>query len=443
MHVHFLGICGTFMASLALLTKAQGHTVSGQDRAAYPPMSSQLTDAGIDIHLTLEVIPPLETADIVVVGNIMRRGMACVEYLLETARPLYSGPQYVAMQILQQQHVCVISGTHGKTTTSSMLAWILQVAGLAPGYLIGGLPYNFSSSAALGQGRYFVIEGDEYDSAFFDKRSKFIHYRPKTLVINNLEYDHADIFANLAAIQQQFSHLLRLVPQSGVVITPYGDAHIDAVLAEGCWARRESFGTNNAATWCLQDFAQAWPNIYGQHNRYNALAAIAAAASLGVAVPTAVQALASFRGVAKRLEFKGQAAGISVYVDFAHHPTAVQATLTAVQESMPKQRYIVWLDLCSNTMRSGQHQTTIVPALAAAHAVYLFHQQPIQWDLAKLQQQLPTMQGCYNDPQRLIDTYLTQKQTGDCVILMSNGAFAETATLLLQALNSQARRFGA
>lgn len=380
MHIHILGVCGTFMAGVALLARAAGHRVSGCDAGVYPPMSTQLAEAGIALR---EGYAPEQLAefqpDMVVVGNVMSRGRPIVEALLNSRRPYVSGPAWLAEHVLRDRQVLAVAGTHGKTTTSSLLAWILESAGLEPGFLIGGIPANFGVSARLGTAPCFVVEADEYDTAFFDKRSKFVHYRPHTLILNNLEFDHADIFPDLAAIQRQFHHLLRTVPGNGRIIANGQDANLDEVLAMGCWTPVEQFGSGD---WEAQEIApdggsftvvergevrgQAEWTQLGRHNVHNALAAVAAARHIGVPVAAALAALRDFQGVKRRLELRGSVDGITVYDDFAHHPTAIATTLAGLRARVGSQPIIAVLEPRSNTMKLGVFKDSLAPALAVA-----------------------------------------------------------------------------
>jgi UDP-N-acetylmuramate: L-alanyl-gamma-D-glutamyl-meso-diaminopimelate ligase len=339
MHVHILGICGTFMGGIAALAQAMGHKVTGSDANVYPPMSTQLTDLGIELTQGYGIEQFSPTPDIVVIGNAMSRGNSAVEYVLERNIPYTSGPQWLLDNFLKEKWVLAVSGTHGKTTTSSMLAWILDYAGMKPGFLIGGVPQNFGVSAKLGDSPFFVIEADEYDTAFFDKRSKFVHYRPRTLVINNLEFDHADIFTNLSAIQTQFHHLIRMVPNNGLILSPYGDQNIDDTLDKGCWTPRQTANgdwqvTNISDDGCTFDVVfeeevqgcVEW-DLQGEHNRANGLMAIAAARNVGVRPSHAIEALNQFINTKRRMEVRGCVNNITVYDDFAHHPTAIETTL--------------------------------------------------------------------------------------------------------------------
>jgi UDP-N-acetylmuramate: L-alanyl-gamma-D-glutamyl-meso-diaminopimelate ligase len=361
MHIHILGICGTFMGGVALLAKQQGHTVTGSDANVYPPMSEQLTQQGIRLFEGYEVkdLQKLQP-DKIIIGNALKRGMPIVEYLLNENLPYTSGPAWLAENILLHRWVLAVSGTHGKTTTTSLLAWMLEVAGKKPSFLLGGVPENFGVSARLTDSPFFVIEADEYDSAFFDKRSKFIHYRPRTLIINNLEFDHADIFANLSEIQKQFQHLVRTIPSEGLIIAPSQTASIETVLEQGCWTKVIQFAGSAASDWqakalvadhsrfeiYTEDKKQgevAW-NLIGQHNQHNALAALLAAQHAGVPIQEATKACASFKNVKRRLEIRGVINGITVYDDFAHHPTAISTTLQGLRHKVEKNRIIAVLE---------------------------------------------------------------------------------------------------
>ncbi|HCK82267.1 MAG TPA: UDP-N-acetylmuramate:L-alanyl-gamma-D-glutamyl-meso-diaminopimelate ligase [Candidatus Competibacter sp.] len=450
MHIHILGICGTFMAGVALLARAAGHTVSGCDANVYPPMSTQLAGAGIALR---EGYDPGQLAefqpDMIVVGNVMSRGRPIVETLLDGNLPYTSGPAWLAEHVLRDRHVLAVAGTHGKTTTSSLLAWILDDAGLEPGFLIGGIPANFGQSARLGRAPFFVVEADEYDTAFFDKRSKFVHYRPRTLVLNNLEFDHADIFPDLAAIQRQFHHLLRTVPGAGLVVANGDDANLTEVLALGCWTPVEKFG---AGDWEARDFAAdgsafevchqgvrqgrvAWSQS-GAHNVHNALAAIAAARHAGVPSERAIHALARFEGVKRRLETRGAANGVTVYDDFAHHPTAIATTLAGLRARVGDRPIIAVLEPRSNTMKLGVFKDSLAPALAAADAVVLYQAPDLGWDLDAVATALGSRgQVCHT----LDDTLAAireRAEPGTQVLIMSNGGFGGIHERLLQSLRA-------
>jgi UDP-N-acetylmuramate: L-alanyl-gamma-D-glutamyl-meso-diaminopimelate ligase len=388
MHIHILGICGTFMGGVAGLAKAAGHVVTGSDLSVYPPMSTQLKQLGIEVIDGYDAAQLTPTPDCVVVGNALSRGNPAVEAMLDRRIPYCSGPQWLADHVLQDRHVMAVSGTHGKTTTASMLAWILQDAGLAPGFLIGGIPANFGETARFGESKFFVVEADEYDTAFFDKRAKFVHYRPQTLVINNIEYDHADIYPDVGAILWQFHQLLRTVPASGRIIRKADDSNLDALISNGCWTPVETFGTGATADWCGQfqdsgerhirisragrEFAETTWKLGGTHNLENALAAIAASGSAGVSLKKAVEALSRFDGVKRRMERTATVSGIAIYDDFAHHPTAIRRTLAGLKRRCPGQRIVVALEPRSNTMKLGVHHATLISALDDADLIFVY-----------------------------------------------------------------------
>ncbi|BCX81007.1 UDP-N-acetylmuramate: L-alanyl-gamma-D-glutamyl-meso-diaminopimelate ligase [Methylomarinovum caldicuralii] len=447
MHIHILGICGTFMGGLALLARELGLSVSGSDQNVYPPMSTQLEEAGIRLS-------PYDPANLhprpdqVIVGNALSRGNPEVEAVLNQCLPYTSGPQWLAETILQSRRVIGIAGTHGKTTTTAMVAWILEAAGLAPGFLIGGVPKNFGRSARLGSGEWFVIEADEYDTAFFDKRSKFVHYRPWIAVLNNLEYDHADIFPDLAAIQTQFHHLVRTVPGQGRLLVASGDKNLEAVLARGCWSPVERFGIQ-AGDWQAQlqreDGSRfrvsrrgealgevAW-ELSGRHNVANALGAIAAAAHAGVPASDAIEALGSFAGVKRRLELRGEAAGVRIYDDFAHHPTAIAATLEGLRARIGNDRLVAILEPRSNTMRMGVHNEQLGPSLAAADVVYLHTPPDLGWDPRPLTRTHPNLQ-CFENLEALLNHLLAERRPGDHWIFMSNSGFGNIHQRALERL---------
>lgn len=448
MHIHILGICGTFMGGLALLARERGFDVSGSDANVYPPMSDQLAAAGIDVmqgYLPEHLQP---APDMVVMGNAMSRGNPAVEYVLNHNLPYISGPQWLAENILLNRWVLAVSGTHGKTTTSSMLAWILEYAGMQPGFLIGGVPGNFGQSAAIGNTPFFVIEADEYDTAFFDKRSKFIHYHPRTLVINNLEFDHADIFADLTAIQTQFHHLIRTVPAEGLVITPHAVPAIEQTLQRGCWTPRQTLN-DVQSDWQLAETAEDghsftvqhnqntgkvdW-SLLGQHNVNNALAAIAAAHHVGVTVEHACEALNQFKGVKRRLELRGERRGIRVYDDFAHHPTAIASTLQGLRANVGQQRLIAVLEPRSNTMKMGVHEHTLAASLNAADKVILYQDPNLTWSLDNIQQQLGDSSVLLRNIDDVVGQLVSQSKPGDHIVVMSNGGFGGIHQKILDAL---------
>ncbi len=430
MKIHILGICGTFMGSLAVLAAKSGIRVSGQDTAVYPPMSTQLQSQGIIITDGYELTDLPTDVDLYVIGNVMRRGMPVIEHILNERLPYASGPEFLATYILREQHVLAVTGTHGKTTTTSILTWILHYAGLEPGYLIGGVPNNFGISADLGAGKYFVIEGDEYDCAFFDKRSKFIHYAPQTLIINNIEFDHADIFKDLDAILTQFHYLIRTLPGNALVAYRGDDPNIANLLERGCWSRKVAFNVADQK-FTLPD------SLLGEHNKSNALAAIAAAQNVGVPRDVAIAALQQFTGVKRRLEIKGQVNDVKVYSDFAHHPTAIQVTLAAMRKlhAAPK-RIIAVVDICSNTMRAGVHKATLGPAVAESDVAYFFHGVDVNWDVNVTWQSSNKPGGVFKDQATLLQAMLPELKKGDLVLLMSNGAFEGFAGRLLEGIGS-------
>lgn len=450
MHIHILGICGTFMGGIALIARAMGHRVSGSDANVYPPMSTQLEQAGI--ALTEGYAPEqLDPApDMVVVGNAMSRGNPAVEYVLERGLRYTSGPQWLAEHVLQDRWVLAVAGTHGKTTTSSMLAWILEDAGLDPGFLIGGVPRNFGVSARAGSAPFFVVEADEYDTAFFDKRSKFVHYHPRTLVLNNLEFDHADIFDDLEAIQRQFHHLMRTVPGNGLVISPLNDGNLHEVLDWGCWTPLEHFDTDMEAGWhvanqqpdgsqfdvvCEGEYVGrvSW-SLTGQHNLANALAALAAARHAGVPARVGVQALCRFENVKRRMELRGEVGGIRVYDDFAHHPTAVETTLRGLRAHVGERRILAVLEPRSNTMRMGVHAAQLADALAEADRVLVYVPPGLEWDAGEvLRGGGPNLEVSL-DTAQLVSRVVALARPGDSVLVMSNGGFENIHQRILDAL---------
>ncbi|ASP38632.1 UDP-N-acetylmuramate:L-alanyl-gamma-D-glutamyl-meso-diaminopimelate ligase [Bacterioplanes sanyensis] len=450
MHVHILGICGTFMGSLAQLAKALGHRVSGSDAGVYPPMSDQLQAAGIELYDGWLPEHIADDVDQVIIGNALSRGNAMVEYVLERGISYTSGPQWLHDHVLPERWVLAVAGTHGKTTTSSMLAWILDCAGMAPGFLIGGVPQNFGCSARLGDSPFFVIEADEYDTAFFDKRSKFVHYTPRTLVANNLEYDHADIFPDLAAIERQFHHLIRTIPATGQVIAPADDTALQRVLQQGVWSEQQHFGEGSDWHWQLhqadgsdfsicfqqQPMARVRWSLKGLHNVSNALAAVLAARHVGVAPETAAQALSRFQSVKRRLEAVGTAGGIQVFDDFAHHPSAIVSTLQGVAAGLKQeQRLIAVLEPRSNTMKMGVHQQALAESVATAHQVHWLQSPGLDWSL----QSLATAEHhyCHDDSEQLLAALTEQLQPGDQVVCMSNGSFDNLPRRLVAALQQR------
>lgn len=448
MHIHILGICGTFMGSLAQLAKASGHRVSGCDANVYPPMSTQLEQAGIEL---IEGYDPAQldpAPDLVVVGNALSRGNPCVEYMLNKGLRYISGPQWLGDQFLNDKWVLAVAGTHGKTTTASMLAWILDYAGMSPGFLIGGVPTNFGVSARQGETPFFVVEADEYDTAFFDKRSKFVHYRPRTLIMNNLEFDHADIFPDLAAIQTQFHHLIRTVPEEGLIIYPQADSNLQAVLDRGCWTGLST--TGEGAQWSANLLAEdgsafevlldgnktdevRWDQS-GAHSVANALVAVAAARHVGVKPELACQALSEFAGVARRMECLGEVAGIRVYDDFAHHPTAITTTLQGLRKKVGKDQIIAVIEPRSNTMKMGIHKQNLVAATDDADQVFWYLPTELEWSLSGMLASGKAAAQVIEDIDELIQSTLQAAEPGAHIVIMSNGGFAGFHQRLLKAL---------
>lgn len=454
MHIHILGICGTFMGGVALLAKQLGYRVSGSDTNVYPPMSDQLAEQGIELSEGYEPNQLQQRANLIVIGNALSRGNPAVEYALDNAQNYQSGPEFLARHILPQRWVLAVAGTHGKTTTSSMLAWILEHTGLKPGFLIGGIAEDFGLSARLGSEPFFVVEADEYDTAFFDKRSKFVHYRPRTLVLNNLEFDHADIFADLDAIKTQFHHLLRTVPSQGLIIAPTADEAIEDVLQRGCWTPLERFGQNaelNTAAWQADEinaggnsFAVSYGNksfgrvdwsLCGQHNISNALAAIAAARHAGVPPQHAIAALNDFQGVKRRLELRATINGIRIYDDFAHHPTAIQLTLEGLRQQVGSARIIAVLEARSNTMRMGIHSQQLPQALQQANQVILYQAPEQNWDMRSVEETITVPTQVFKNSADIIQYLTTQAKSGDHILIMSNGGFENIHNRLITALD--------
>jgi UDP-N-acetylmuramate: L-alanyl-gamma-D-glutamyl-meso-diaminopimelate ligase len=462
MHVHILGIAGTFMGGVAAIAKAAGFRVTGSDLNVYPPMSDQLAALGIELIQgygpeQLDLDP-----DIVVVGNALSRGRPVIEALLDRGMVYTSGPQWLAEHVLKDRHVLAVAGTHGKTTTASMLAWILEHAGLEPGFLIGGVPSNFDATARLGgaggaaqrRPAHFVIEADEYDTAFFDKRAKFVHYRPRTLILNNLEYDHADIYPDIAAIRWQFAQLLRTVPGSGRIVRNGADAEIEAAIAQGCWTPCQSFGLRAADEWSAtlapgkacgeftvlrdrREVAQVRWQLLGAHNVMNALAAIAAADHVGIAPERAGLALSQFHGVKRRMEIRGTVGGVTVYDDFAHHPTAIETTLLGLRARLPDARIIAVLEPRSNTMKLGVHRDELAPALAAADSAWFLNVPGLDWDLSAALAPLGRRARLEDSVAGLVEGIVAQVRPGDQVLVMSNGGFGGLHEKLLAALRAR------
>ncbi|HEY8329592.1 MAG TPA: UDP-N-acetylmuramate:L-alanyl-gamma-D-glutamyl-meso-diaminopimelate ligase [Rhodanobacter sp.] len=459
MRLHILGICGTFMGGVAALARELGHAVEGSDANVYPPMSTQLEALGIGLMsgYTAEHLqsgPDHVRPDLVVVGNAMTRGNPAVEYMLDARLRYISGPQWLGETVLAGRDVLAVAGTHGKTTTTSLLAHLLEHASkeqadLAPGFLVGGVPGNFGVSARLGQGRPFVIEADEYDTAFFDKRSKFVHYRPRIAILNNLEYDHADIFPDVAAIQRQFHHLVRTVPGNGRLIVNAHDERLAEVLAMGCWTPVETFGIGRGdwqATLVEADGsvfavhrAGEWVgevrwSLLGHHSVMNALAALAAAAAAGTNPRALLPAFASFESVKRRMELVGEVNGVRVYDDFAHHPTAIATTLAGLRAKVGHARILVALEPRSNSMRQGAHAEALAPSLADADAVVFLHRPELSWDAGRVTAALGGRGTTAPTVDALIDALRAQARPGDQVIFMSNGGFEAAPRRFVESL---------
>jgi UDP-N-acetylmuramate: L-alanyl-gamma-D-glutamyl-meso-diaminopimelate ligase len=438
LHIHILGICGTFMGGLAVIARQLGYQVSGSDQNVYPPMSTQLEEQGIQL---MEGYRPENLAgnpDLVIIGNALSRGNPEVEAVLNKGFHYVSGPQWLAEHVLQNKWVLGVAGTHGKTTTTSMLSWILEYQGFQPGFLIGGIPLNFGISARLGDSNFFVIEADEYDSAFFDKRSKFVHYRPKTAILNNLEFDHADIFPDLDAIKKQFHHLVRTVPGEGLIISPEIDTNINDVLSMGCWTPRVITAINGTATWNAEllksdgsQFNVLYENteqgcvdwtLTGNHNVFNALSAISAAHHVGILAKDAIKALASFKNVKRRMEVIAKINGVTLYDDFAHHPTAIETTLDGLRKQVGNSRIIAIVEPRSNTMRMGVHTETLALSLKAADLALIYQPEKMNWDLSGLKKYATNIEICPS-LEAIITKLKFEAKLGGHFVLMSNGSF--------------------
>lgn len=448
MHIHILGIAGTFMGSLAQLAKQLGHTVSGCDHAVYPPMSTQLERAGIEIIEGFSEDQLQLKPDLFVVGNAISRGNPLLEAILNQGHRYTSGPQWLSEALLSKRWVLAVAGTHGKTTTTSMLAWILEYAGMEPGYLIGGVPENFESSARVGKSDFFVIEADEYDTAFFDKRSKFVHYHSRTVILNNLEFDHADIFTDLAAIQTQFHHLLRTVPSNGLVIAPKADKAIDEVIGRGCWTPIHRTGEGADWQYCSEqdgfslsfdsaDYRVSW-DLLGHHNMLNAVHAIAAARHIGVPIEVSVQALSEFKGVKRRMECVGQVAEIKVYDDFAHHPSAIETTLKGLRAKVGDDHIVAVIEPRSNTMKLGVHKTALSYACEAANQVVWYQDERWDWQLRDFVGREDGSANVLSSYEAICDWICAQNYEGPChIVVMSNGGFGGMPRKLLAGLETK------
>ncbi|WP_271104953.1 UDP-N-acetylmuramate:L-alanyl-gamma-D-glutamyl-meso-diaminopimelate ligase [Pseudomonas tohonis] len=448
MHIHILGICGTFMGSLAVLAKELGHRVTGSDANVYPPMSTQLEAQGIELMQGYDPAHLDPAPDLVVVGNALSRGNPAVEHVLNKGLPYVSGPQWLADHVLQGRWVMAVAGTHGKTTTTSMLAWVLEHAGMSPGFLIGGVPQNFGISARLGGTPFFVVEADEYDSAFFDKRSKFVHYRPRTAILNNLEFDHADIFPDLAAIERQFHHLVRTIPGEGLIIHPTTEPALVRVLEMGCWTPVQT--TGEGGRWQVRLLSEdgsrfevrfdgkvqgivEW-NLTGQHNVANALATLAAARHVGVVPELGIAALSAFHNVKRRMEKVAEVNGVTIYDDFAHHPTAIATTLDGLRKRVGEAPVIAIIEPRSNSMKLGAHRDGLPESVAQADQVIWYAPPNLGWDLAATAAACPVPAVVCDSLEAIIERVKGQARPGTEVVIMSNGGFGGLHGKLAKAL---------
>jgi UDP-N-acetylmuramate: L-alanyl-gamma-D-glutamyl-meso-diaminopimelate ligase len=462
MHIHILGICGTFMGGLAAIAREAGHKVTGCDANVYPPMSDQLRELGVDLIEGYAADQLALKPDLYVVGNVVTRGNPLIEAMLDAGVRYTSGPQWLADHVLQGRHVLAVAGTHGKTTTTSMLAWILECAGLEPGFLVGGVPQNFGISARQGTGKCFVIEADEYDTAFFDKRSKFVHYRPRTAILNNLELDHADIFPDLAAIETQFHHLVRTVPAQGRLIVNARDEALARVLERGCWSELQRFGARKEEPGTLRArgepdafdvlrgslrIARVEWSLLGEHNQLNALAAIGAAEHVGVAPEASAAALARFENVRRRLELRGEVAGVKVYDDFAHHPTAMHTTIAGLRRKIDQEanrpgavqsRILAVFEPRSNTMKLGAMKAQLPWALEEADLSFCL-QGDYGWDAAAALAPLGALACVADSVDKLVEQIVKSTRPGDHLLVMSNGGFGGIHAKLLDALTARRR----
>ena len=447
MHIHILGICGTFMGGIALLARAAGHRVTGCDANVYPPMSTQLEEQGIELVSGYDAAQISLAPDLFVVGNAISRGNPLLEAILDRNLPYVSGPQWLAQNILQGRWVLGVAGTHGKTTTTALLTWILEEAGLHPSFLVGGVPQGFGVSARLTDSPFFVIEADEYDTAFCDKRSKFVHYQPRTVILNNLEFDHADIFTDLAAIETQFHHLVRTLPGNGLIVANADEASLERVLARGCWTPVEWFNGKDGWLAGAQDAGSGFEvglsgkslgrvehfSLPGHHNRANALAALAAARHAGVPVDLGLKALASFQGVKRRLEVRGEVRGITVIDDFAHHPTAIRVTIEGLRQKVGNARILAILEPRSNTMKLGTMKSQLPGSLAAADATFCYGAN-LGWDAGEALAPLGAKARSFDDLGALVAAVCAEARAGDQILVMSNGGFGGVHEKLLSAL---------
>lgn len=459
MHIHIIGICGTFMGGIAALARAAGHRVTGSDQNVYPPMSDQLTAMGIDLIQGYDPDQLKLNPDVVVVGNVMSRGNALIEALLDSELPYTSGPEWLSRHVLNNRHVMAVAGTHGKTTTTSILTWILEHSGREPGFLVGGVPGNFNVTARLGTGKCFVVEADEYDTAFFDKRAKFVHYHPRTAILNNLEHDHADIYPDVAAIQKQFHLLLRTVPRNGRLVMNADEPNLQQVIEMGCWTPIVRFSATQSSAvddqWSavLQgqqdgshfiikqgntELGEVQWNMLGRHNAANALASVIAAEHVGVTVDESIAALKKFDGVKRRMEVRGIVNGITVYDDFAHHPTAIETTMQGLRRKAGNARIIAVLEPRSNTMKLGIHREPLKQSLRDAQQVWLYQGPDVKWDVSSLASELGSHAYVHQNIDDMVNALIKILKPGDHVLIMSNGGFGGIHTKLLAKLQSGA-----
>ncbi len=456
MHIHILGICGTFMGGIAALARAAGHRVTGSDQNVYPPMSDQLQALGIELIQGYDPEQLKLNPDVVVVGNVMSRGNPLVEALLDSGIRYTSGPEWLSRHVLAGRHVLAVAGTHGKTTTTSMLTWILEHAGRQPGFLVGGVPANFNVTARLGEGTHFVVEADEYDTAFFDKRAKFVHYRPRTAILNNLEHDHADIYPDVAAIQKQFHLLLRMVPRNGRLVMNGAEANLQQVIDMGCWTPVVKFsadaqqgqkndqwhadllGAGDGSRFIVKQGDKAWGEVQwsmlGKHNVENALASIIAAEHAGVSVAESIAALNAFGGVKRRMEVRGVVNDITVYDDFAHHPTAIATTMQGLRRKVGKARILAVLEPRSNTMKLGIHREPLKQSLHGAEQIWLYQGPDVKWDVASLATELGAHARVHTSIEQMVNDLAAEAKSGDQVLIMSNGGFGGIHGKLLERL---------
>ena len=452
MHIHILGICGTFMGGVAVLSQASGYKVTGCDLNIYPPMSTQLNSLDIDVYEGFNKSQLNSNPDHIIVGNVMSRGQSIIESMLNDKYSYSSGPEWISNKLLKDYHVIAVAGTHGKTTTASMIAWILEDAGLDPGFLIGGVPKNFGISARMGSSKFFVIEADEYDTAFFDKRAKFVHYKPQTLVLNNLEYDHADIYKNLEAIKWQFHQLLRTVPAGGKILVNGADINLQSLLDMGCWTPVQKFGVQNSNDWSatfkdnLEKHIQIkhpdgisvdcqW-KMGGVHNLENAVAAIAAAVSVGVNFENAVDALSRFEGVKRRMELTATIGDINIYDDFAHHPTAIRSSIASMRQRNPGRRVLVAVDLRSNTMKLGIHNKNLANSLREGDFIWMYKPKDMNKNFDSSLESLGNRAQIYSDYDALVLEMSKKVKPGDQIIFMSNGGFGSVRQKLTNILKN-------